>query len=348
MSGAKHSNISVFIPHMGCPHTCSFCNQRTISASTLAPTAEETDKLLYKAYDYISSPEKRKNTEIAFFGGSFTAIDRSYMESLLRTAEKYIRRENGFCGIRISTRPDCIDEEILMLLKRYGVTAIELGAQSMSDRVLEMNERGHTAEDVKKASELIKAHGFSLGLQMMVGLYGSTEADEYHTMTEFIKIRPDTARIYPVSVLKGTRLAELYEKGDYKLYPFEKAVNICGVIYCAFVSAGINVIRMGLHAEDGISENAVAGFYHPAFGEIVRSEIVKNAVIKYYMSEADHSRPLFVEANKSLIGAVYGHKKSNKNYFSAASMDVRISENNALGSDEISINKEVRNVFKIT
>lgn len=335
---------------MGCPNICSFCNQHTISSTRSAPTAEQVDELLSKAYERIADEEKRMNTEIAFFGGSFTAIDREYMTSLLECAEKYLHREkrSGFSGIRISTRPDCIDEEILMLLKRYGVRAIELGAQSMSDRVLEMNRRGHTAEDVIKASMLIKKHGFELGLQMMVGLYGSTDIDEYHTMTEFIKLHPDTARIYPVAVLEGTYLAELYRRGEYTLYPFEKAVNICAVILCGLTSADINVIRLGLHAEDGVSENAVAGFYHPAFGEIVRSEIVKNNILKYYMSEADHSQPLYVEANKALIGAVYGHKRSNREYFSSAAMDVRISENNALAKDEISINKDVRNVFKIT
>ncbi len=342
-----HSNISIFIPHSGCPHTCSFCNQRTISSTQKPPSPEEAENIIKGAYEYITDPEKRRNTEIAFFGGSFTAIDRDYMTALLEAASKYIG-ENKFGGIRISTRPDCIDEEILALLKKYGVTAIELGAQSMTDRVLEMNERGHTAEDVIKASKLIRQYGFGLGLQMMVGLYGSTEADEYHTMTEFIKIHPDTARIYPVAVLKGTKLAELYENGEYKLYPFEKAVNICGVIYCAFTDCDINVIRMGLHAEDGVGENSVAGFYHPAFGEIVRSDIVRNRIEKYYLSECKSGDTLEIKANKALIGAVYGHKRSNRLYFEKTGMNVTISEDNSLAPDTLSINKEVLNVFKIT
>ncbi|MGN0665468.1 MAG: elongator complex protein 3 [Huintestinicola sp.] len=345
----KHANISIFIPHMGCPHTCSFCNQRTISSTAAAPSPHEVGIKLGEAFDHISSPEKRRNTEIAFFGGSFTAIDREYMTALLEAASRYIRCPDGFRGIRISTRPDCIDGEILMLLKKYGVTAIELGAQSMSDNVLTLNERGHTAEDVRSAAGMIRSYGFELGLQMMVGLYGSTEADEYHTMTEFIKIHPDTARIYPVCVIRGTRLAELYECGEYRLYPFDRAVNICGIIYCAFESVGIRVIRMGLHAEDGVEKNTAAGFYHPAFAELVRSDIVKNRVLKYYMAEHAHKNaPLFIRANKGLIGAVYGHRKSNRIYFSEHGMDVRISEDNDLAPDEISINNEVINVFKIT
>lgn len=343
------ANISIFIPHMGCPHTCSFCNQHTISRTEKAPSPEEVEKIIAGAYGYMSE-ERRRNAEIAFFGGSFTAIDRDYMTALLEKASEFIG-EKGFRGIRISTRPDCIDEEILMLLKKYGVTAIELGAQSMSDSVLEMNERGHTAQDVINAAALIRSYGFELGLQMMVGLYGSTENDEYRTMTEFIKIHPDTARIYPVCVLRGTKLAKLYEGGEYQLYPFEKAVNICGVIYCAFESAGIKVIRMGLHAEDKVEENAVAGFYHPAFAEVVRSDIVKNRVLKYYMSEMspeDREKPISLEANKALIGAVYGHKRSNITFFGSVGMNVIISENNSLAPDEISINKDVQNVLKIT
>ena len=172
----SHANISVFIPHMGCPNACSFCNQRTISSTAHAPSPDEAEGIIRGAYEYMS-PEKRRNTEIAFFGGSFTAIDREYMISLLESADRYITCENGFCGIRISTRPDCIDEEILMLLKKYHVTAIELGAQSMNDRVLEMNMRGHTSEDVRRSAAMIKSYGLELGLHMMVGLNDSTPAD---------------------------------------------------------------------------------------------------------------------------------------------------------------------------
>ena len=344
-----HSNISIFVPHLGCPHACSFCNQRIISGKTEIPHGEDVTRLLSEQAERITDSERRKNTEIAFFGGSFTAIDGEYRKELLSAAFPFTKAGGGcFKGIRFSTRPDCIDREVLEEAKSFGVTAIELGAQSMSDRVLEMNERGHSAEDVRRASAMIKEFGFELGLQMMVGLYGSTETDEYHTMTEIIKLRPDTARIYPVSVLRGTKLAELYENGEYVLYPFEKAVNICGVIYCAFTNAGIRVIRMGLHAEDGVEDNAVAGFYHPAFGEIVRSDIVKNVILKYYMSQKTDSYPLDIQAPGRLIGAVYGHKKSNRIFFEEKDIPVKISIDNNLKDDEISINKEVQNVFKIT
>lgn len=286
----SHANISVFIPHMGCPNACSFCNQRTISSTAHAPSPDEADDIIRGAYEYMS-PEKRRNTEIAFFGGSFTAIDREYMISLLEVADRYITCENGFCGIRISTRPDCIDEEILMLLKKYHVTAIELGAQSMNDRVLEMNMRGHTSEDVRRSAAMIKLYGFELGLQMMVGLYGSSPDDELYSMNEIVRCAPATARIYPVAVLERTKLAELYKEGKYKLYPFDECVKLCAEIYSTFVNNNIRVIRMGLHAEDGVEQNAVAGFYHPAFGEIVRTEIIRK-IIEENLTECENSARL--------------------------------------------------------
>ena len=208
----KKGNISIFVPHLGCPCQCSFCNQKTITGQANQPTPQDVDKavktaLKSKGFDY----------EIAFFGGSFTAIDREYMISLLKAANKYIK-SNEVKGIRISTRPDCIDEEILDLLKEYGVTSIELGAQSMDDEVLLANRRGHTAKDVENASELIKSYGFELGLQMMTGLYKDSEEKAIKTAEKIIALSPQTVRIYPTVVLKGTYLADLYLSGESVSY----------------------------------------------------------------------------------------------------------------------------------
>ncbi len=200
---------------------CSFCNQHTISGTQTAPTVQEVDNICTQALHEIKNPE---NTEIAFFGGSFTAISPDYMKDLLRTAYKFIG-SGKFHGIRISTRPDCITPEILGILKKYGVTAIELGAQSMNDEVLRMNNRGHTVQDIFNASHLIREYGFELGLQMMTGLYGSTPETESETMNKIIEIKPDTVRIYPVVILKGTRLAELFEAGIYKPFDFDSVVE---------------------------------------------------------------------------------------------------------------------------
>ena len=202
----KHSNIAIFVPHVGCPNMCSFCNQHSISGEEDLPTAEKVAQICEQAMREVAN---KGNTEIAFFGGSFTAIERGYMLELLRSASKFVGKD-GFKGIRISTRPDYIDEEVLELLKSYGVTAIELGAQSMIDEVLLANNRGPCAEDVVNASRLIKKQGFELGLQMMVGLYKSTTEFEYETMSKLLSLRNCT--IYPVIVLNGTRLAELYKR----------------------------------------------------------------------------------------------------------------------------------------
>ncbi|MGN1202728.1 MAG: elongator complex protein 3, partial [Eubacterium sp.] len=217
----KKGNISIFVPHQGCPCQCSFCNQKTITGQTKAPDKEDV-------VNAVETALKKKNFEyeIAFFGGSFTAIDRDYMTSLLDAAYPYVK-SGQVKGIRISTRPDCIDDEIFELLKGYGVTAIELGAQSMDNGVLQANRRGHTAEDVVNASKLIKSYGFELGLQMMTGLYTDTEEKCIETAKKIIDLAPDTVRIYPTVVLKDTYLAELYEKELYKPLNADESAELC-------------------------------------------------------------------------------------------------------------------------
>lgn len=314
----KHSNISIFVPHAGCPHQCSFCNQKTISGAQKAPSAEDVHTICRQA---MSEVKDRQNCEIAFFGGSFTAIERSYMLELLEAAKCYIG-ENGFKGIRISTRPDFIDREILDILKAYGVTAIELGAQSMKDHVLGANERGHTAEDVQMASALIREYGFELGLQMMVGLYQSTLNDELDTMKKIIEIHPDTVRIYPVVVLKGTKLGDLYESGEYKLMPLDTVVELCGRMLVEFDIKGIEVIKCGLHASDGVEGDMVAGYYHPAFKELCESWIYRQAVEKAVGENSGGTVKLAV--NPSCISKALGHKKSNVEYFKKRGIDIKV------------------------
>lgn len=311
----KHSNISIFVPHAGCPHKCSFCNQKTISGAQHQPTVDEVQDICSNALKEVPD---RKNSEIAFFGGSFTAIERGYMLSLLRSAARYIG-DDGFKGIRISTRPDFIDREVLDILKAHGVTSIELGAQSMKDHVLCANERGHTPEDVYKASRLIREYGFELGLQMMVGLYKSTEADEYDTMNSIIEINPDTVRIYPVVILKNTKLAELYLSDEYKTFEFDSAVKICADMIKRFESLGIRVIKCGLHASEFVRNDMVGGFYHPAFREICESQIYVD-IMKKTLTENNNSirsgkTGITFAVNPSCISKALGHKKANVEYF---------------------------------
>ena len=257
------ANLSIFIPHAGCPHTCSFCDQRLIAGSTSQPSAEEVSDIIAAGAHHAP-----KDTQIAFFGGSFTAIDREYMLSLLRAAEPFVK--NGlFSGIRISTRPDCIDTDMLKLLKSHCVAAIELGAQSMSDAVLSANGRGHTAADVVRAARLIHDSGIELGVQMMTGLYKSTLGLDRQTARALIALKPRTARIYPLVVLRGTKLHTLMQSGKFAPLDIEKSVELAAEIKDAFLSAGIDVIRTGLHTVD--QSSVVGGAFHPAFGELVEA-----------------------------------------------------------------------------
>ncbi|MDY2847847.1 MAG: radical SAM protein [Oscillospiraceae bacterium] len=325
----SHSNISIFIPHAGCPHACSFCSQNTISGAPHAPTTEEVRETIFSAYGYITDKTARAETEIAFFGGSFTAIPRDYMISLLEAANEFIG-EDGFKGVRISTRPDCINGEILDILKKYHVTAIELGAQSMCDRVLEMNERGHTARDVEKSSALIRAYGFELGLQMMTGLYGSYPEDDICTINRIAELSPDTVRIYPTAIIDGTKLGELFKSGEYVPYPFEKCVEICAYADKLFHSRSIRIIRMGLHAERSLEEKLLGGFYHPAFAEIVRSELFRQA-FERFIDQTDSSAEMTVSPCDRSAAA--GHKKSNVIYFADKNIGLIFKEDKAVPRD---------------
>lgn len=304
----KHSNISLFIPHNGCPHRCAFCNQRTISGAVRQPTAEDVREAVNTA---LASPRfEGDSAEIAFFGGSFTAIDRGYMTELLEAAYEFIA-DGQVAGIRISTRPDAIDDEILTVLKKYGVTSIELGAQSMRDEVLEMNRRGHTAQDVVVASQLIKKYGFSLGLQMMTGLYGDDNVGARYTARQLAALRPDTVRIYPTVVLEGTELAEKMRTGEYRPQGYQDAAELCAQLLRFFEQKGIRVIKLGLHASDGVEGSMVGGAYHPAFRELCEGILYYRLIRNTLLEQFPDGGNFVVYVPKANISKATGQKKSN-------------------------------------
>lgn len=318
----KHSNIAFFIPHNGCPHCCSFCNQNTISGESKQVSPDEIVIACKKAMNEIKNP---KNTQIAFFGGSFTAIDRGYMLSLLQAAKPFTEY---FSGIRISTRPDAIDDEVLSILKEYNVTAIELGVQSLDDSVLSANERGHTAKDVYDAVKLIKKYGFSLGLQMMTGLYKDSKDTVIYTANEFVKIRPQTVRIYPTVVLRGTKLASLYEQGLYKSFSLEETVELCADLLELFNKNDISVIRLGLHASDNVNENKIAGVYHPAFRELCEARLYKRNITEVLKDKEKGDYTIFVP-QKALSKAV-GQRRSNIDDFAKIGYNITLREKTEL------------------
>ena len=303
----SHSNISIFVPHKGCPNDCSFCNQRTISGQTVSATPPDVTKAVETAIEHNVNP---KNTEIAFFGGSFTAIEREYMCSLL-TAAKCFLDSHKFKGIRVSTRPDCIDIDVLETLKNYGVTAIELGAQSMDDDVLYANRRGHTSEDVRKASELIKKYGFELGLQMMTGLYKSDFKKDFYTAEEIVKLKPDTVRIYPTVVLKNTHLGYLQEIGEYKAPTAEESAPFCAELLQLFEDNNINVIKLGLHSSEAVEGDMLGGAYHPAFRELCEGYIYLEKMLEK-LDGKDKNCQYTIFVNEKALSKAKGQQKRNE------------------------------------
>lgn len=331
----KHINVALFVPHEGCPHMCSFCNQKTISGSAKKLTKEDIDKAVKIATD---REYDKSDSEIAFFGGSFTAIDKEYMIYLLESAYPYVK--NGlFKGIRCSTRPDAIDYEVLTLLKKYGVTAIELGAQSMSDKVLEMNDRGHTAEDVVRASELIKKHDFELGLQMMTGLYGDTDDSAIATAEKIISLKPETVRIYPTVVLGNTRLASLYEKGEYTPQTVDEAVKLCSVLLGMFGDAGIKVIRLGLHSGGNVENGFVAGAYHPAFRELCESRLYLEKCCEL-IKKNNITGNITIYVSPSEISKMTGQKRSNINLLASFGVYAKVKGDAELDKCELRLVRE--------
>lgn len=318
----KHINVALFVPDAGCPHRCSFCNQKTISGKVHSLTVDEIDSAVNTALKNAGCNEG----EIAFFGGSFTAIDRDYMICLLERAHHYIS-QGLLKGIRISTRPDCIDGEILTILKKYGVTAIELGCQSMNDRVLELNKRGHTEKDVYDACAAIRAFGFELGLQMMTGLYGDNDDTAIETAEKIISLRPDTVRIYPTVVLEGTELCELYRKGEYTPQTTDEAAELCKKLLVMFEKEGIKVIRLGLHSGGKVEDGFVAGAYHSAFREICESKIYLDEVLLQIKKNEIPKGKIEITVGSSFVSMLIGQRKSNIRRLNSEGYEVKIIQN---------------------
>ena len=310
----KQYIIPIFVPHLGCPNDCIFCNQKSISGQKTNMTKEKAKIIID---DYLKSmTDENAQIEIAFFGGSFTAIETERQEELLQTAYEYVK-SGKVESIRVSTRPDCINKEILKRLKKYKVKTIELGVQSANDYILKRANRGHTFEDVKKASKLIRWYGFKLGHQMMVGLPESTRIDEINTAKALVKLKPKMIRIYPVLVVKNTKLEEEYKQGIYEPLSVVQAVEICKEIVRIFADKKIDIIRIGLQNTDEISDpqneksEVVAGPYHPAFRQLVESGMWYDAIVGKIKKLNVKVKKVQVTVNPIDANNVIGHKKEN-------------------------------------
>ena len=309
----KQYIIPIFVPHLGCPNDCIFCNQKAISGQKKNITKEEANKIIE---DYLKNIKEDAQIEIAFYGGSFTAIDEKLQDELLEVAYYFVK--NGQVeSIRISTRPDCIDKKTLKRLKKYKVKTIELGVQSANNYILERANRGHTFEDVKKASKMIRWNGFKLGHQMMVGLPESTRIDEINTAKALIKLKPKMVRIYPVLVVKNTKLEKEYLEGTYEPLPLVQAVETCKELVRMFADKKIEIIRIGLQNTEEISDpenkesEVVAGPYHPAFRQLVESGMWYDAIVGKIKKLNVKVKEVQVTVNPIDANNVIGHKKEN-------------------------------------
>ncbi len=309
----KHVIIPIFIPHKGCPFDCIFCNQKKISGQ-MDEVSESSVRAVIESH--LNTISRGSLIEIAFFGGSFTGIDREEQIRYLEIANEYIK--NGPVGsIRLSTRPDYIDDDILTYLKKYNVSVIELGVQSLDREVLEKSNRGHSIEDVLTSSKKIKDKGFSLGIQTMIGLPGDSFEKAVNTAKKVVELAPDIVRIYPTLVVKGTYLERLYNTGQYKPLSLEEAVDLCAVLMEIYESNHINVIRVGLQPTDNICDggDVVAGPFHPAIRQLVESrralKDIEEIIVK---NKLTGKKTLAILADKKDVSVIIGQKKSNIKY----------------------------------
>ncbi|MCL2055807.1 MAG: radical SAM protein [Oscillospiraceae bacterium] len=328
----KHANVAVFVPHLGCTHRCSFCSQKNITGQENIPSPQEAAEIFRNGIAALG--RRAKTAQIAFYGGSFTAIPKELRIPLLEAAQPFLG-ERGYSGIRIATRPDAIGNEILSELKSYGVTAIELGAQSMDDDVLAANNRGHTADDTAAASRLIKKHGFSLGHHMMTGLYGSDPEKDIMTAEKLIALGPDTMRIHPALAVEGTELARLYREGLYKPQSLDEAVKLCAKLLQMFHKAKIDVIRAGLHDTQSLGQSVVAGPYHPAFRELCEGVIMLDAALGLLRDIPPGN--ISPAVHPSFVSRMAGQNKCNTRKLQEMGYNVKIKRDDTLSPFEIKL-----------
>lgn len=325
----KHVNIPVFIPHYGCPNACVFCNQKKITGK---PSYEretvraEIDEALSTVNTELSE------TELAFFGGSFTALPREEMLGLLEISDAYLK-DNKISAVRLSTRPDAISDEILDILAKHGVKTVELGIQSFSDTVLSASKRGHTAAASESACKAVKSHGFKLIGQMMVGLPSSTLDDEISTAEKICSLGADGARVYPTVVFPETELCEMEKEGVYSHLTVDEAVKRTAEVLCVFARHGVPVIRIGLCSNETLAEDKYEESYHPAVGELALNLMyLKMMRASLDGCRRDNKTGALFYVSKGRISQAVGQKKSNitklKNEYGLK--DVKVAESDTL------------------
>jgi len=304
---SKRRIIPIFVPHRGCPNDCFFCNQKRI---TNCYDDLSVDRIKRETGEKINAPYNiGKELELAYYGGSFTAIEPSLRVELLKFA-KELKENNQIKQFRISTRPDAVDSEIIRELKDYYVDTVEIGVQSTNDNVLKLINRGHTYQDIIRASIMIRENGLRLGHQVMPGLYGSNFNKDIQTVRDSIKLRPEITRIYPTLVLKDTMFETLHANKDFNPLSLEESIKQVAVLYCMYRYHGVEVIRMGLQPTEEINYDkaVIAGPFHPAFKQMVLTNIYVTALVHRMKSASNESWS--ISCNESLYNIIAGQKKN--------------------------------------
>lgn len=333
----KHYNIPIFISHYGCPNACVFCNQKKINGRETDVTLEDLNKTIE---EYLEILPKDSYKEVAFFGGTFTGISLEKQKEYLEVVNKYLKR-NLIQGIRISTRPDYINREVMEQLKKYNVTTIELGVQSLNEDVLRKSARFYPIQKVYEACEMIKFYEINLGIQLMPGLPGSTFNTDFESAKKVVKINPQNVRVYPTLIVKDTEMENMYNRGEYKLFTLEEAIKRCRKICALFEINGINIIRVGLQPSEDLRNGglAITGAFHSAFRELIDGEIYFDFFKRIEKKEGN----LHIQANEKNISKIVGIKK--KNILRLDNVHLKI--NNQLNLSEIIVNDKLYERFNI-
>lgn len=303
--------IPIFLPHAGCPHQCVFCNQTSITgAQRDSVSPEKVERQIHEFLKYKGNDHRP--VQVAFYGGNFLGLEKEYIKRLLDVSAKF-EKNKEIDAIRFSTRPDTIDHDRIEIIKNYPITTVEIGVQSMDDRVLAMVKRGHSASDTQRAVALLKDRHYQIGLQMMVGLPEEDEAGSLSTAYRIGELEPDFVRIYPTIVLKNSLLARWYENGTYRPWSLERSIAHVKTLYMFFKKKNIPVIRMGLQAsEDLDSGDAVlAGPYHPAFGHLVHSKIFLDMAAEIMEHKSVSQDTVIIKVHPKSISKMRGMKNSN-------------------------------------
>jgi len=329
----RHFTIPVFVPELACPNRCSFCNQFTITGRPEAPNPDDIPEMIRK---YLATLPENAIVEMGFFGGNFTGIPENEQITYLDKVQPFLS-SGQIQGIRISTRPDYINLPVLEMLTAYHVRTIELGAQSMDEDVLRLNHRGHTVEDVRSASRLIKKMGFRLGLQMMAGLPGDSQKKTMETAFGIIGLGAEETRIYPALVIRGTLMEQWYRSGKYAPLTIEEAISWVKPCVEKFEEAGVKILRVGLHSSDGLTSGSdlLAGPFHPSFRELVYSAIW-NDLFKTITGISDHKNlSIFVPVQS--YNTAIGYRAENRKMLLGTFQNVKFYHDPALKNFEFHV-----------